>query len=463
MMASLSSTKAELAAIATTRFSIGAREGEIAEATADPRGWLKSQIGKDKARITDSSLPSTKEAAQTSMAYFQERRQMRNARKEDEALQAEIRKNARAFRQNFFREVTARTSHALETSNGFAERWARFWSNHFTVSGRKNEIIALIGPYERDVIRQYCFTDFATLLEKATLHPAMLVYLDNHRSVGPSTKPATRRNLGLNENLARELLELHTLSVKAGYTQKDVEEMARALTGWTLATRPFKRDGDGSTIFVSRIHEPGSRTILGKKFSEDGKSQVKAILKWLATHPATAEHIARKLAIHFVSDIPPQSAIDTLRDTFLETEGDLRALAHAIIDLEEAWQPAPQKFKSPEELLISTGRLLGGRPVYGSGGARKIFQSLGQTPLMAPSPQGWSDTADSWAGPDAIKKRLEWANRTARRTRDVAPAEFLNEALGPLASARTATAIARAESQLQGLTLAIMSPEFQRR
>ena len=451
------------AAIAATRFSTGAREGDIQAALSDPRGWLKAQIGPDTAMINNPSLPTTREAAAASVAYFKNRRTMRKTMPAGEDLQQMLRADAKGFRQGYAKELTARVTHALETENGFADRWARFWSNHFTVSGRKNEIVGLLGPYEREVIRQHCFSDFTTLLEKAVLHPAMLIYLDNHRSIGPSTKPAKRRGAGLNENLARELLELHTLSVAAGYSQSDVEEMARALTGWTVATAPFRRNGDGTTLFVERVHEPGTRILLGKKYAQSGKSQALAMLRDLAKHPATATHIAIKLAKHFVADTPSPSVIAKLRHVFQETEGDLTKLALAVIDLDEAWQLPAQKFKSPEELLISTGRLIGGKAVYGNGGARKIFLSLGQVPLMAPSPKGWADDAASWAGPDAIKKRLEWANRAARRAANVSPDEFLTQGLGPLVGDKTQMSIARAESREQGLTLALMSSEFQRR
>lgn len=453
------------AAIAASRFAIGAAPGDIAEALTDPRGWLETQIRTDAAILSDPDLPDTATAAQNTVDYYIERRRMRRQVKQGaEELEEEVRDRARKFRNTFRTEIAARTTHALTTQNGFAERWARFWSNHFTVSGRVNNITALIGPYERDAIRSNCFADFNTLLNAAILHPAMLIYLDNHRSVGPSSRVGERRDLDLNENLARELLELHTLGVKGGYVQQDVEEMAKALTGWTVSARPFVRDNpNGNTIFIDRIREPGTRTVLGKRYGQSGPDQTFAILHDLARHPATAHHIATKLARHFVADEPPATVIEKLERVFLDTDGDLQQLARAVINLDAAWQTSVQKFKSPEELLISAGRIIGGPAVYGSGGARRIFLSLGQMPLMAAGPDGWPDSAEDWAGPDAIKKRLEWANRAARRARDHAAADFMAEALGPLARDETLTAIARAESREQGLTLALMSPEFQRR
>ncbi|MEM6665942.1 MAG: DUF1800 domain-containing protein, partial [Pseudomonadota bacterium] len=337
--------------------------------------------------------------------------------------------------------------------------------NHFTVAITQPLILPLVGPYEREAIRENAFGSFRDLLQATSFHQAMLVYLDNIRSFGPNTRTARNRGIGLNENLAREILELHTLGVNGGYTQTDVTEFAKALTGWTIKSPPLTNRDIGAVTFERRLHEPGTRTILGKRIS-DGEDQASAVLDIVAVHPSTAQHIATKLARHFVADDPPQVAIDTLARTFLDSDGDLTELAKAVITLDAAWGEQQVKFKSPDELLVSTARLLGSRNVFGRnpGTAGDIFTSLGQVPFYAPSPEGWPDTASEWAGPDAIMKRLDWANLVAQRAPGSArSAMVLDEGLGVLASDATRQAVRRAESEVQGLTLALMSPEFQRR
>ncbi|RYD83827.1 MAG: DUF1800 domain-containing protein, partial [Sphingomonadales bacterium] len=349
-----------------------------------------------------------------------------------------------------------------------------FWANHFTVAARNAQTVGLAGPFEREAIRPHVFGYFEELLATATFHPGMLVYLDAARSIGPSTPAAQRRDGGLNENLAREILELHTMGVGSGYTQTDIIEFAKALTGWTVANqqtarlaslapankgrqkaaRQAVRERIGDAVFAEPLHEPGERRVLSKTYSVAARDQAAAILKDLAASPATARHIASKLARHFVSDAPPPSAIAKLETTYLKTGGDLAALANAVVDLDAAWIAAPQKFKTPEELLVSTARAAGFQAAFG-GGQRAVYASLAQQPFGAPSPAGWPDDTASWAGPDAIKKRLEWANSVSRRmVRGETPSEFLDRALGELASAKTRQAVARAESAEQGFTLA---------
>ena len=451
------------AAIAVTRFGMGARSGELVAVASDPRGWLLDQLANPaNAMITDPSLPNTKQAVQATLSHFQKRRELQKQAKQTGNKKA-LQMHNRQQRQAFIKDVAARNLHAARTPFGFMERWVRFWSNHFTVSVRKPELLRIVGPHERDAIRAFAFGRFETLLTKAVLHPAMLIYLDNQKSFGPNTPIAKRRKLGLNENLAREILELHTVGVEGGYTQKDVEEFARALTGWTVASPKIRSRKIGETVFEERLHEPGDRTVLDVTYREAGAVQALAILKELARHPATAEHIATKLARHFIADDVSRRSIRALKRTFQQSGGNLTEMAKTLISLDEAWQPKARKFKTPEEMLISSARLLGVPAVYGRG-ARRVYQSLGQSPFTAPSPDGWSDEAASWAGPDAIKKRLEWANRTARLSApNHVPLDFLRHAVGALASERTQSAIALAESRQQGLTLALMSPEFQRR
>lgn len=459
-------------ALAATRFGMGSRPGEIADASSDPRGWLKAQIRDGAAAVDAEGLkPVSQILAEQREAYGG--RAAGGGQTASEEDQRRVREQIQtSLRDGLAREIEARSHHAATTAAPFAERWARFWSNHFTVAARNPRLLGLVGPFEREAIRPAIFGSFAGLLKAATFHPGMLVYLDADRSIGPNSPAGKRREAGLNENLAREILELHTLGVGSGYSQGDIIEFAKALTGWTLSGPQAARMqaasmapvASGDALFVERLHEPGARTVLGRTYRTGGDGQAAAILEDLAAHEATARHVAVKLARHFVADDPPAPAVERLQATFLRTGGDLADLAWAVIDLPEAWDPVQRKLKTPEELLVSAARAAGGD---GRGRAlreRAAYRSLAQVPFQAPSPAGWPDRADAWAGADAVKKRLEWANASARRIGSgLDPGDFLDIALGPMASERTRSAVSRAESAEQGLTLALMCPEFQRR
>lgn len=445
-------------AIAVTRFGLGARPGEIDEASRDPRGWLRAQLTADNAaRFIQDGLPSAKQGLTELQSYFQGRRRG-EAQFDPEKVEA--------FRASVLKvaigETAARTRFGATTPAGFHERLVRFWANHFTVSGLKAQTILVAGAYEREAIRPNILGTFRDLAHAAIFHPAMLVYLDNWQSVGPGSRGGRFSGRGLNENLAREVLELHTVTPKAGYTQDDVTEFARALTGWTVGNRRIGRQKMGETLFSGLIHEPGARTVLGRRYREEGETQAKAILDDLCARPETAETIAFKLARHMIADAPPERAVSALAESFRRSGGDLSALYHTLIDLPEAWQAEPAKVKTPDELLTSTARLVGVGEVF-AGKPRDVLESFAQRPFAAPSPEGWPDTADAWIGPDALSKRIEWANRLAGRmpTRDARA--LLVEALGERVDAETLTAVSRAESGPQALTLALMSPDYQRR
>jgi uncharacterized protein (DUF1800 family) len=480
-------------AIAATRFGMGARPGEIREAASDPRDWLKAQIRPDAAITPADGLLSARDV----MRQRQEEYGKAGPRPQPGQQGAPSEEQVRMIRQQVQREsreglqkeVQARAARATATTAPFAERWARFWSNHFTVAARNAQMIGLVGPFEREAVRPNVFGSFAGLLGQASFHPGMLTYLDAVRSFGPSTQAAQRRNAGLNENLAREILELHTMGVDSGYTQADIIEFAKALTGWTIGGPQVARlamagqggpqrrnparmaaalggqasEIAGQTVFIEALHEPGPRTVLGKTYPASGREQAGAILDDLAHNAATARHVARKLAKHFVADDPPAVSVARIEAAFTTSRGDLAQVARAVIDLDEAWRPQQRKFKTPDELLVSVSRAVGNPAAFGPN-ARGVYQALAQQPFSAPSPAGWSDDTASWSGSDAVMKRLEWANAVSRRmSRGQSPTEFLDAALGPIAGEATRRAVARAESAEQGFTLALMSPEFQRR
>jgi uncharacterized protein (DUF1800 family) len=442
------------AAIALVRFGTGAKPGDMERVAEDPAGWLKGQITPRAALREKGKLPTSLEAIEA----FAQMRQARRAKTPDAKAKSDAFRTL--SRATLRKEIQAKIAHGVETQTPFAERWADFWTNHFTVAATRPETVPLAGPFEREAIRPHVFGPFAKLLEAATLHPAMLGYLDNHRSIGPSTRLAKRRNMGLNENLAREVLELHTLGVDGGYSQGDVESFAMALTGWVPAFTPAARGAKTPSIFASRIHEPGTKSVLGKRFKDSGADQARDILAFLAQQKATARHIAFKLARHFIADTPPQGAVDALTRSFMSSDGDLAALATTLINLPEAWSLPLQKIKTPQELMISAARMLGPLPVFGK--ARKTFSGFAQTPYTAPSPAGWPDEASAWLSPDALKKRIEWANLVSQRTR-LSAQRFAQSALGPLVDPSLSAALSRAESPAQAMTLALMSPAFQRR
>lgn len=487
-------------AIAANRFGLGARPGEISAAASDARGWLKAQVRSDAAVIPADGLMSAGQVFAERREAYADLPQGGGPKRKSTDGQATVTPQQRMIRQQIQkevreglqREIEARERHAAATADPFAERWARFWSNHFTVAARNAQLIGIVGPFEREAIRPHVFGSFANLLGHATFHPTMLIYLDANRSIGPSTAVAERRKAGLNENLAREVLELHTVGVGSGYTQADVIEFAKALTGWTVGGqmrpgaaasrrpprrglgngRPGRAGGPGEqqvaaqtgqTVFLEAFHEPGARVLLGKTYGGEGKLQAPAILDDLARSPATAKHVATKLARHFVADDPPASAVERLQAVFARTGGDLAALAKAVVDLDEAWGAAPEKFKTPEELLVSAARAADARVAFGRD-QRAVYTSLAQQPFSAPSPAGWPDTAAAWAGADAVMKRLEWANAVSQRMAAMgSPSDFVDRSLGPTAGEATRQAVSRAESAQQGFTLALMSPEFQRR
>jgi uncharacterized protein (DUF1800 family) len=294
-------------------------------------------------------------------------------------------------------------------------------------------------------------------------HPAMLFFLDNQQSLGPESRAGENRKRGLNENLAREIMELHTLGVGGGYSQDDVTSLARIITGWSFAGRQGKLGTPGSFVFNADAHQPGPQRLLGKVYQDDGVAQGEAALADIARHPSTAQFIATKFARHFTSDDPPPALVARLREVFGTSDGDLGALAVALVDSDEAWQPPLTKMRSPYEYLVATGRLLARIPDEPSrylGG----LSVLGQ-PLWSPAgPNGFPDTNAAWAAPEGMKLRLDVAAQVASRLADnIDPRELLEMAAADAASPETRRTVERAESRQQALALLLMSPEFQRR
>ncbi len=465
------------AALALHRFGLGPRAGSIAAIASDPRGALLAELERpDAGRVAETGLLT---GAQAMRAVF-EFRQERQARAKVEAERKRLAEAERAMtagpadtpepappqqaeatpplpQQNLLREAKARLDAAFDADIGFVERLVWFWSNHFCISADK--IVSMAGAYEREAIRPHVLGRFADLLLAVESHPAMLFYLDNAASIGPKSVAGINRTRGLNENLAREILELHTLGVRTVYTQDDVTRFACVLTGWTF-TNAGNPDHGGEFLFVKRMHEPGPQAVVGKVYPDTGVEQGRAVLNDLARHPATATHIATKLARHFVADEPPPTLVEALAKTFRDTDGDLKEIAKALVKAPETWTAERSKLKRPSEWIIAVRRATGLR---GDPGRTTRSQGLLGEPLWRPpSPQGFSDEAAAWI--DGLAVRLDVATAYSQRVGDrVDPKAVLETALGPLASAQTRQTIARAESRTQALALLVMAPEFQRR
>ncbi len=501
-------------AIALNRFGLGTRPGDAAP--DDPRGWLEEQIVRyQPGSPLLASVPTSVAVAADIRDYREEQRLMRmqgmakptpmpaatmaaaNPAPPAAATMAgppamqppttaattvrpemqEARQAARRLAKDDYATLAAaRANLALASDTPFAERLVHFWFNHFAVSADKLELVGLAGTLEMEAIRPNVMGRFSDMLFAVERHPAMLLYLDQSVSIGPGSPLGQRlaargkAKAGLNENLAREIMELHTLGVRTGYTQADVTEFARAMTGWTVSGiggGPGGRFSDpltpGGFMFVDQVHEPGPRHILGKTYAAGGRAQAEAVLSDLSVHPATARHLATKLARHFIADAPPPSAVSRLETAFLRSGGDLPTVYRALIASPEAWATQPAKFKTPWEWSVSAWRALGTRTVQ-PGAVQGLLDQLGQPMWKPGQPIGYDDTAPSWAGPDAILRRVEAAQRFAAAAPAGTDARALAAQMFPgMLSPATAQALQRAESPNQAIALLLVSPEMMRR
>jgi uncharacterized protein (DUF1800 family) len=449
-------------AIAAHRFGLGARPGEIDRASRDPKNWLLTQINTPADQpeaLGDGTLRTGGELVVEMLQYQRERAMDRRNGTGGDPVKDFFKNRAKMFQD----ELAARFAHGFTTDRPFAERLVWFWSNHFVVSAQNPRATTLVGAFEREAIRPHITGKFEDMALAATGHPAMLLYLDNAQSIGPDSQAGERRGKGRNENLGRELMELYTLGVDGGYSQADVIAMANILTGWTL-------DPDGANngfAFYANRHEPGDVTLRGRTYPPTLEGGVAAI-RDLANDPATARHIATKLATHFISDTPPPASVARLEKTFKDTQGDLRALAHTIVEDPAAWAPNAGKMRTPVEYVTAAYRVLdlpkGDNTDKQIRNALAAARLMGEVPLAPPAPKGWPDTADAWSGPDAVLQRIEWARQVGHAMpATLDSAAVAASGLGPLLQPDTKTIMARAESQPDALAFLLASPEFQRR
>jgi uncharacterized protein (DUF1800 family) len=438
------------ALVAATRFGYAAKAGELKAIAQDPRGWALHQLEAKPATL-DPSLPAS---AGMVAEMLQARQDFRN-NKDPEFKKAE---NQR-LRAVYLAEIDARLHAAVDGDAPLLERLTRFWSNHFTVSCVRPVIRGFAGAFEREAIRPHLTGRFVDMLLASERHPAMLFYLDQVLSIGPNSPAGQRTHRGLNENLAREMMELHTLGVDGGYTQEDVEALARILTGWSIAR--LKDSEAGQFRFYPQLHEPGPQRLLGKVYAEGGYEQGEAALRDLAAHPATATHIATKLARHFIADEPPNDAVQRIAGVFRSTGGDLKRVTQAVIREDAAWKPFA-KVRTPEDLLIASCRVTGFTPPPPF--QVQTLHLLDQQPFFAPQPEGWSDQAKDWIGPEAVLHRADRCENFAGRVPNPPdPAMLADDVFGEALPDEAAQAIRLAASRREGLALLIASPQFQRR
>jgi len=474
-----SSDSRKQAALALHRFGFGPKPGDIDRVGADPRGALIAELKAGPRPLDDPALATGAEDARATVAFQQEKKREREARRmqasasdemaaPDRMAKAEtndmaVRKPGPPLPQKIYlSEAQAHYQAALGSDVGLVERLVWFWSNHFCVSADKGLVRSLCGAYEREAIRPHVLGKFADMLLAAETHPAMLLYLDNARSFGPDSVAGERQHKGLNENLGREIMELHTLGVRSGYTQTDVTNFAKVITGWSIyPPRRFPERG-GEFWFNERMHEPGAQTVLGRSYGEAGFAQGRAVLEMLAHHPATAKHIATKLARHFVADEPPASLVDKLAKRFHDSGGDLMQVTQTLVTAPEAWSASRMKLKKPGEWMMAAMRA-SGLQIRDVRRLVNVQNLLGEPLWRPPAPKGFSDDSAAWV--DGLAERLDIANQTGRLVGNNGdePDTMIDAALGPLASVETRQTVRRAESRPQALALLLMSPEFQRR
>jgi len=466
---------------ALNRFGLGARRGER-RTIGDGRAWLRAQL--------DEGAPAR--PAPDGVGANEIAEALRALRRGAQGGEPE-RRNAR---RRIVEIANADARDALQariTSNRpFVERLVAFWSNHLCISiGSKFIVAPLAGSYERDVIRRHVLGRFEDMVLASAKHPAMLLYLDNFQSVGPSSRlvragqrRAAGQRRGLNENYARELLELHTLGVDGGYTQQDVQELAKILTGWTITgfggpgdqllrgLQPRRRGagmrqrqaaapGPIEFMFVDALHEPGAKTVLNERYGEAGIEEGERVIRALCRHPSTARFVATKLVRHFVSDEPPAAAVERVARVFRSTDGDLKAVARALVDEPEAWREDTRKFRTPQDWFVAVLRAFGAESTAPN--TTNVLRQLRHQLWSPAAPKGFGDTLQEWADPDSLLNRAELARTmaaaAARRGLDPRSlAEVVEVPSGdPMHGMLADTSITAADR----IALAIAGPSFQ--
>jgi len=460
--------------VATNRFGLGARGAAalyLSGGGGDPRAFVLAEINKPPLDLPGKQQASSAHLLQL---FFAEQKAVRDARAmpvmtpsaHDPNTENQAAVPERNIARDVYREeALLRFQQAFRVPSGLIERLTAFWANHFAVSCFKGPFVRIVaGAYEREAIRPHVLGRFSDMVMAVERHPAMIFFLDNTWSAGAQSQVGRNNpKRGLNENLAREILELHTLGVNGGYTQADVTSLANMITGWTYSGPDGRFGEPGQFAFVPQWHEPGPQTLLRRIFDQQGVAQGEAALRMLCQHEKTAKFIATKLARHFVADDAPPALVERLAKTFQTTGGDLASVTRVLVNSEEAWSYPLTKMRSPRDFMMASWRLLGRIPEE----PQRILNALnvlGEPLWSPPGPNGFPDTKAAWEAPEQIKLRLDLAAQMARQLRDPPnPSDLLEEVFGPAASVATREAVRRAESKQQGIALLLMSPEMQRR
>ena len=424
---------------ALNRFGFGRLGNE--PLPADPQSWLAHQLdGADRALAEPGSTTAQ------GLAALREQRDNKAARGKESPV-ARLLVNERG---TFFTRL-------LTSDAPFRDRLALFWFNHFTVSLKRGEVASVLFPFIREAIRPHVTGRFTDMAMAVMRHPAMLLYLDNAQSFGPDSPVGMRQRKGLNENLAREFMELHTVTPASRYTQADVTNFAKLLTGWSLEIR---KDPLGF-VYRPNTHEPGAQTVMGQSFP-DGEAGGAAAITWMSQHPATYHNLAVKLVRHFVADDPPPAAVQRIEEVLNRTHGDLKAASLELTRLPEAWQPLT-KLRSPADYVLAVLRAADPPIDRVPPDIGNVIAGLGQPLFDAPLPNGWPDNAAEWAGSEALLRRVDWAHGFSGRLEGMDAMQIADAALGPILSDDSRREIARAGSRRDALTMLFASPEFIRR
>ena len=436
---------------ALNRFGLGARPGE--REGLDPQRWLARQITPAAATLTGPRLLSS-QAILDNLAALRAQGQSQESRK---AVR-------QAGREIYQQEMIAGLNHAITTQAPFAERLVRFWSNHFAISVQGEQMVTFFaGAYEREVIRAHVFGRFEDMVLASAQHPAMLIYLDQTRSIGPNSRAGRNNGRGLNENYARELLELHTLGVKGGYDQDDVRELALILTGWTVGglNRGARSSKPLPYAFAERQHEPGGRRLLGQTIPAGGEDQGRRAISMLCRHPSTARFVATKLVRHFVDDEPHPLDVDAIAAVFQQTGGNLAAVSLALLSLDDAFYGPGRKFRLPQDFMIAAARALGLRKLDRA--AVRAARDMRHIPWSPSSPAGFSDRMVDWADPDSLLRRADLAKAIAKQTKASAPAvqTLPRDTIQPSNPEALTQLLRRQPDAESQLAILLASPDFQ--
>ncbi len=439
------------------RFGYGVRPGA---AEASVASYLSGLKGNDPFN-RQFARPSLQERIDFYLGLQSARADERNNKRGAAPRVMELEKTMRSVIGEDMRAFLAR---ATLSEQGFKERLVAFWADHFTVSGKEPAIMLALGAYLNEAIRPNIAGRFSHMLKAVVTHPAMLLYLDQNTSISPGSMEGKNTGQGLNENLAREVLELHTLGVSGSYSQDDVRQLAELFTGLSLDESGF--------VFSTQAAEPGSEQILGKTYGSNNPAldDIFAFLDYLALNPQTANHIAAKLAVHFISEDPPSGLVAAMADTYSSSGGDLFQVYQTLLSHPASTAPPGAKAKWPTEYVVSAVRALnaGDELAQASledlGGVHSAMVAMGQDLFRPSGPDGWSEAVADWITPPALAARIEWAGLLANKFgQDTDPRLLLDQVLGQTASPDLRTIVAEAESRWEGVALMLVSPQFNRR